>query len=263
MIKWKKFHISFFAKSRRVGAGKNNFQNSSNPKYHGVQELLNNEVALKNYNFHTIKLLTAALKEVNHESRILEFGAGTGTLSLIFQEKYRANIKCVEIDEILVEQLKKRGFETYPSVQESNSRYTGIFSSNVLEHIEDDAKYLKILNDFLEPGGHLAIYVPAFPILFSDLDRNVGHVRRYRKQELVKKIEDAGMIVDYCNYADSIGFIASFAIKVFGFNTKSGLGSVPALRIYDRLIFPFSLLLDSIGLRKIIGKNLIVSARKH
>jgi hypothetical protein len=37
----------------------------------------------------------------------------------------------------------------------------------------------------LQDGGTLAIYVPAFMLIFNNLDRAVGHYRRYHRADLV------------------------------------------------------------------------------
>jgi predicted SAM-dependent methyltransferase len=58
-----------------------------------------------------------------------------------------------------------------------------IYSSNVLEHIEDDSRALNEMFAKLQINGKLAIYVPAFMFLFSDLDIKAGHFRRYSKKE--------------------------------------------------------------------------------
>jgi hypothetical protein len=46
-----------------------------------------------------------------------------------------------------------------------------------------------------------------------------------------------------------------------GYKSRGNIGGLASLRIYDKLIFPISRLLDSLGLKHLIGKNLIVHAR--
>jgi hypothetical protein len=65
--------------------------------------------------------------------------------------------------------------------------------------------------------------------------------------------------IEYC---DSIGVPASIALKVFGFDSKNGLGGTRSLDFYDRIIYPASRLLDLLGLKYFFGKNLFVLARK-
>ena len=63
-------------------------------------------------------------------------------------------------------------------------------------------------------------------------------------------------------YVDSIGFFASLALKIFGYNTNSGLGSRKSIKFYDKYIFPVSKIFDMIGLKYLFGKNLLIIAKK-
>jgi hypothetical protein len=95
------------------------------------------------------------------------------------------------------------------------------------------------------------------------MDDVVGHYRRYEINDLKKKCKIAGLKIQSLHYADSIGFFASFAIKLFGYNKNSGIGSLSSLKFYDKWIFPLSKFLDSIGLKYLLGKNLILIASKN
>ena len=99
-------------------------------------------------------------------------------------------------------------------------------------------------------------------ILFSDLDRSVGHYRRYGKQELIDKVERAGLNTVNCKYVDSLGFFASIAIKVIGYKSVGNIGSASSLKLYDTLIFPISRIIDRITFGNILGKNLLLIAEK-
>lgn len=55
---------------------------------------------------------------------------------------------------------------------------------DVLEHIEDDRAALAELVRVTCPGGLIVITVPAFPFLFGEWDRDMGHYRRYGRRDL-------------------------------------------------------------------------------
>lgn len=57
---------------------------------------------------------------------------------------------------------------------------------DVLEHIEEDEKYLRHLHDLLEPGGMLYLTVPAYSFLWSYEDVFANHYRRYSLADLQK-----------------------------------------------------------------------------
>ncbi len=69
----------------------------------------------------------------------------------------------------------------------------GLF--DVLEHLDEDVETLRFLLSILEPGGHLALTVPAHPFLFDEMDELAHHRRRYRRSELREKLLAAGFEV--------------------------------------------------------------------
>lgn len=237
---------------------------NENESYSGITELADAEQGLLNYYSNIVRLIVSDMEEnkaqLNNLS-ILEFGAGTGFLSELIQEKYGLRVDCLEIDEILIQILRDKGFVTFSDLDSLNQKYDLVFSSNVLEHIDDDVQVLVDLKRNLKLNGVLVTYVPAFPILFSDLDRAVGHYRRYTRKELKSKLQQAGYQIDKIQYVDSLGFPASLLLRFIGYKSRGNIGGLASLRIYDNFIFPISSFLDSLGFKYVIGKNLVVHAR--
>ncbi len=132
----------------------------------------------------------------------------------------------------------------------------------MLEHIEDDSAILKDLFEALENGGVIGIYVPAHPFLYSTMDKEIGHVRRYTGSELRNKVQGAGFTIQSLTYDEFVGFFASMFVKVVGYKNSANLGSKSSLVIYDKMIYPVSRILDFLGLRFVLGKNLILIAVK-
>jgi hypothetical protein len=77
---------------------------------------------------------------------------------------------------------------------------------------------------------------------------------------LSDKIEASGMKVLELHYADSLGLVATLAIKILGYKATFGIGSLGSMKVYDRFIHPASSLLDSIGLKYLVGCNIILVA---
>ena len=65
---------------------------------------------------------------------------------------------------------------------------------DVLEHIEDDDEAMRGMLRAVRPGGGAMVTVPQHPRLWSSLDELAGHYRRYRRHELVAKLEGAGFV---------------------------------------------------------------------
>lgn len=233
-------------------------QDSTNSDYEATQFLERMEESLPKYNSFIVK----KFHNFYTGGDVLDFGAGTGTISEIWNQRSHNKPICIEIDSTQKITLETKGFNTMSSLKELNRQVNFVFTSNVLEHIKDDVLALQEIYSILCPKGRLAIYVPALPFLFSELDKSVGHYRRYQRKELINKVEQAGFYVHTCYFNDSVGVLASIAIKIFGFRQGKALGASRSLRFYDSYFFPISLFLDSVLFKKFIGKNLFLFAEK-
>ena len=235
-------------------------QTKDNFIYSGVQELWLNEAYLQSYNKDIVRKLSLHFS-VNQNA--LEFGAGLGTLSQLWQEHTGVRPSCVEVDPNLITILQERGFQCFASLDQASESYDLIYSSNVLEHIEDDQKALKEIYDKLKPGGVLALYLPAKKILFSTFDESLGHFRRYEGTEIIEKLIDSHYRVLSWEYSDSIGFFAWLYIKIFASKNRSNNSNERRLQFYDRYLYPISSFIDSCGAKYFLGKNLLVYAYKE
>ena len=235
------------------------FQSEDKTDFSAIDVLWANEKFLNNYNEDIIKKLS---KFSDKNSEVLEFGAGLGTLTKIWHSVKNNKPECVEIDSALQKILIERDFICYKNIKEINKNFDIVYTSNVLEHIEDDLSVLKQLNTKLKINGYLAIYVPAFKCLYNQIDSSIGHYRRYDKYELIKKLIEANFRIKECYYVDSIGFFAWLSFRLKGYGDDHKLDSDKSLRIYDKFIYPLSALLDRVGLKYLFGKNLLVTAQK-
>lgn len=234
-------------------------QTKENTNYSGIDELIYGE-EMRNYNRHIVQM---AIRYAGKINKCVDFGAGIGTLSLIFREQFGINPLCVEIDAENISWLKKRELDFVENLEDIPNDIDLIFSSNVLEHIEDDVAILKQLQAKLSSNGYLYLYLPASMLLYNEFDVIVGHYRRYQVAELKQKLPKAGFTIKKIQYDNSVGFFATLAMKLFfGYNPKSGIGSPSSLRLFDRYLFPVSRLMDNLVCKYILGKNIVVIAQK-
>ena len=151
--------------------------------YQGLKDLKLIEKHLKNYNEMIVNLF---IHKVDNKSfSVLDFGAGIGTLAEIFYKKTSIKPECFEICKKSQKILTQKGFKLQNEFL-NEEKYDLIFSSNVLEHIEQDSKTTANLKKMLKKDGYLIIAVPAFNLLFSEFDFKVGHFRRYNVKMLKK-----------------------------------------------------------------------------
>ena len=240
-------------------------QSDFRKEYANKEALFDGERGLPRYNKSIVKRFAKYFglvpKDKVHNNLIHEFGAGSGSLAEIFENYYGVKTICIEIDPSLVSHLRSKKFTVYDNLDDLPHLVSDLYTSNVLEHIEDDVEVLRSIRSKMLPNAKIAIYVPAFPFLYSSLDHNAGHFRRYTKKELILKVVSAGFKVEKCYYSDSLGVPASIALKVFGYRNRLNLGSGKSLIIYDRVLFPISQILDAIGFKFFFGKNLYIFAR--
>ena len=123
-----------------------------------------------NYNRFLVDLIS---DQVSAGINIVDFGAGLGTFAAALKDR-GLRVRCVEPDRKQAESIAELGYEVYYSLAElKDGSVDVVYSLNVLEHIEDDTGALGTLAKKLRPGGRLLLYVPAFQILFSSMDRKV------------------------------------------------------------------------------------------
>jgi len=69
-----------------------------------------------------------------------------------------------------------------------------VVACEVMEHIEDDAGFVRRIFERLKPGGQVLISVPAKAQYWTVHDELVGHLRRYESAGLVTMFAEAGFI---------------------------------------------------------------------
>lgn len=67
-----------------------------------------------------------------------------------------------------------------------------ILALDVIEHVEDDGAFLRILRGLVGVGAVLVVTVPAYQRLFTRHDVLLGHYRRYARRGLASTVETAG-----------------------------------------------------------------------
>ena len=196
--------------------------------------------------------------------RIIEIGAGIGQMTellvkiptVTFVQSIEADEKfCAEFRRIHLSRPLMQG--TIRDVKEKT--YDGIVSVNVLEHINSDLHELKLYHNLLvNTRGKLCLFIPARPELYSLIDRDFGHFRRYTKKGIISILESAGFEIEkirYYNFAGYFAWLLTFRLlKNRGFNAK-------AVRFYDRFIFPVMNWLERHVCRPPFGQSLLVVAK--
>ncbi len=227
---------------------------SSDTTYGGRDNLEAMKKATRYNNF-----LIDLIRKYSIGKRVLDHGAGAGTFATPIAAG-GMQVVCMEPDDGLRAELSQAGLEVAASLEEiPDSSVDYAYTLNVLEHIKDDQEAIVELYRCLKPGGRLLVYVPAFRVLYSQMDTHVGHFRRYRRKPLKHLLQDTGFAIDAASYVDSLGYLATLVYKLVG--SRSGSVSPGSVAFYDTVIFPLSRIIDFLSLGS-FGKNLTMVATK-
>jgi len=122
----------------------------------------------------------------------LEVGAGQGGLVNLYK-KFTNDITLIEPDNKLFHILKKKFRKKNikiknQTIDKIKLKYQTIIYFDVLEHIKDDLKEIKIASKKIKKNGRLIFNVPAHQLFYNEFDKAVGHFKRYNKKDF-KDIE--------------------------------------------------------------------------
>ena len=227
----------------------------SDQAYSGVENL---EVMQDAVNYNRF-LLDTVRRHAPGSGRVLDFGAGAGQFAVPMAE-LGFDVTALEPDDGLRARIANAGVRAVSGPDElPDGSLNYVYTLNVLEHIEDDVGALRRLHAKLAPAGLLLIYVPAFPVLYTSMDARVGHVRRYTRTTLTAAVRCAGFQIQRVAYVDSLGFPATLAFKALG--DRGGEINPRALKLYDRVVFPLSRVIDR-ATQRWLGKNLLLIGRR-
>lgn len=126
---------------------------------------------------------------------------------------------------------------------------------NVLEHVEDDEAAVASMYDCLEPGGHIALVVPAHQWLFSPLDERYGHHRRYTTSDVQRLVAGLpGATVPRCHYFNAAA-VPGWWVNNVVFK-RQRLSKAQTL-LFDRMLVPVAAAVER-RVRVPFGLSLVV-----
>lgn len=197
-----------------------------------------------NANFH-IKYCLYFLKKYLFGD-VLEVGAGCGSFTKNYYNGKIKNILLTELDKKNIRSLKSR-FKNFKNIKVSNNsiknikgKFETILYFHVLEHIKDDRKELINAKKKLKKNGHLIIIVPAGKKIYSNLDKAVGHYRRYEKKFFKKEMFNLKR--DCLYLLDGLGYLLYFLNKLIF--KKEVFPSKLKIFIWDKIFTPLTIVLD-------------------
>lgn len=159
--------------------------------------------------------------------KILEVGAGAGRITaLLAAAGCYDELIAIEPSPHFFSLLRSRAgslprtilmqAETANLLPEYGAYFDSVHSVHVMEHIEHDREFLEQMLALTRPGGSVIILVPALPFLFSELDRNIGHYRRYNKRMVRALVRGLPVEIGHLAYNNFLGVLGSLCFSKFG-----------------------------------------------
>ena len=177
--------------------------------------------------------------------RVLEIGAGMGNLTRYLSRR-RQRYVATDLDAEHLVRLRNR-LRHRPKLETAildlsrpqdflpfaNAMDT-VICLNVLEHLEDDLACLGNIHSALSPGGRAIILVPEGQNLFGQMDVVLGHFRRYSREQLRARMEEAGFsvetVLNFNRVSRPAWFVSSRLLR------RSRLGRFQ-LKLFDKMVW--------------------------
>lgn len=164
----------------------------------------------------------------------LDIGAGNGfQAQSIINNDYPYKVICCEPGLSGCINAKKREikyvyngfFQDFP-FEKFEIKAIGLF--DVIEHIEDDIKFLNEIYEKVSVGTFIFVNVPAMMHLFSETDEFAGHFRRYNKKDIKRIVNNTYFkLVDHTYFFNFYYFpLLILRVIPYYFGFKKGFESI-------------------------------------
>lgn len=153
---------------------------------------------------HRNAVITELVTRTSPSDAFFDIGGGNGCVSSALQS--------TGIEVVLVEpgpkgalNARQRGIRTVVQSTLEDAGFApgslpsaGLF--DVVEHIDNDEEFLRLMHSYLQPQGTLYLTVPAYNFLWSNDDVQAGHFRRYTTTTLSRLLIECGFTIEYSSY---------------------------------------------------------------
>lgn len=146
-------------------------------------------------------LVYSYTKNVSQKFNFLEIGCGDGSLSKMLLDDFNSVGVGLDYSSEAIQEtanscnkyiagskylLTQSHFNDY----QATTSFDIILCCMVLEHVENEGRFIRRCYELLKKGGILIITVPAHMKYWSQEDELVGHFRRYNREDLDNLLQD-------------------------------------------------------------------------
>lgn len=195
---------------------------------------------------------------------ILEVGCGIGTFTQTIS-KY-GKVTAIDIDQNLIEKIKNNRNSNITTglgdIEKDkyffkDTMFDTIVCINVLEHIENDTQAIKNMYKVLRKEGIVILLVPSHPILYGEIDKSIGHFRRYTKKDIEQKLEKKEFKILQFKTLNLVGAIGWF---ISGRIFKNKIVDQSKIKLFN-VVAPFFLRVEDL-INPPFGTSFLIIAKK-
>lgn len=219
--------------------------------------------------FYILPIILLAIKLLGQKRTIhgLDVGCGVGTLAFFLASK-GVKMEAYDISSDAIKICKRyKSFSRIKNIQfycknvESLSvrnKFDLIVCTEVIEHLQNESKFINKLNSICSKKGYLIISTPSLnaPLykmgLLDNFDREVGHLRRYTDRRLIKLLKAGGFEIVVSKKVEGIVRNSLFTVRHLGVLLKFIKG--PLIPLFHKI--------DTISAGILGESDIIVLARK-
>lgn len=153
---------------------------------------------------HRNACIAAAVKRLPPAGALFDIGGGNGYVAKGLADQGIESV-VVEPGGLGARNARRRGLQHVICATTDDAGFAdctlpaiGLF--DVIEHVQDDYRFLRRMAALLAPGGRLYATVPAYGWLWSDEDVHAGHFRRHTLGSMAALVRQAGLSLEYATY---------------------------------------------------------------
>jgi SAM-dependent methyltransferase len=146
------------------------------------------------------KLFGRIIRELplGKEEPVLDVGTSTGTNLRLLREMGFAKVTGLDMSEDAIRFCAEKGLGPVQlgdvtRMPFGDGAFSLVLATDIIEHIDDDARALAEIGRVLKPNGSVLFTVPAFMSLWGLQDVVSHHKRRYRRHDFLERVRAAGL----------------------------------------------------------------------
>ena len=164
------------------------------------------------------------------DANVIDIGTGTGSGLRMLRDCGFTHVRGVDANDDAIKFAAEKGLGVVErgsihSVPVADGTQHLVLATDVIEHVDDDARALREVTRILAPDGFLLLTVPTFQSLWGLQDERAHHKRRYRLAPLLDLLEANGITPLRSYYFNYLLFgpiwLARQAIKVMNVKLAS------------------------------------------